>query len=115
MVLAPQTPVGNRERFRERSWNRSRARIDILASRSKLHHRADKVVMASILGGEKRLLATPRNLGKGVVEEGLIAREDWTQLELVTCVELGPLLLKVEGMLCTTKGRQGWNSDFGSG
>ena len=102
--MAPQTPVGRRERFRERSRNRSRARIYILALRSKLRHRVDKVKMASRLGGEKLLLATLRNLGKGVVKERLIVREDGTQLELVTCVELGPLLPKVQGMLCTTKG-----------
>ena len=45
--------------------------IDILARRSKLRHRVDKVKMASRLGGEKLLLATPRNLGKGVVKERL--------------------------------------------
>ena len=93
--MAPQTPVGRRERFRERSRNRSRARIYILALRSKLRHRVDKVKMASRLGGEKLLLATLRNLGKGVVKERLIAREDGTQLKLVTGVKLGPLLHKV--------------------
>ena len=58
--------------------------------------------MASRLVGKKLLLATPRNLSKGVVEEGLIAREDGTQLEPVAGVELGPLLPKMKGMLCTT-------------
>ena len=44
-------------------------------------------------------LATQLNLGKGVVKEGLMAREDGAKLELVTGVELGSLLAQLECML----------------
>ena len=60
--------------------------------------------MASRLCGESLLLATLSNLSLGVGNEGLVAREDGAQLELVACVQLGTLLAKFECMLGAFQG-----------
>ena len=99
MVLAPQASVGRRERLRDRGRKRNWAKVDVLASRSKSLHRGDKVKMVNSLSSRSLLLATQLNLGKGVVKEGLMAREDGAKLELVTGVELGSLLAQLECML----------------
>ena len=99
MVLAPQASVGRRERLRDRGRKRNWAKVDVLASRSKSLHRGDKVKMVNRLSCRSLLLATQLNLGKGVVKEGLMAREDGAKLELVTGVELGSLLAQLECML----------------
>ena len=60
--------------------------------------------MASRLCIKSFLLATQLNLGKGVVNEGLIGGEDGAALELVGGVELGALLAKLESLLSASKG-----------
>ena len=55
--------------------------------------------MASRLCGERLLLATLSNLSLGVGNEGLVAREDGAQLELMASVEFCALLAKLECML----------------
>ena len=72
MLLAPQASVGRRERFRDRSRKRNWARVDVLASRSKFCHSVDEVKMAHRRSRRSLLLATPRNLSKSVVNEGLM-------------------------------------------
>ena len=95
MVLAPQASVGRRERLRDRSRKRNRPQVDVLASRGKFLHCGDKVKMVIRLRSRSLLLATQLNLGKGVVKEGLMAREDRAKLELVTGVQLGALLAQL--------------------
>ena len=55
--------------------------------------------MASRLFGESMLLTTLRDFGLGVGNEGLVAREDGAQLELMASVEFCALLAKLECML----------------
>ena len=59
--------------------------------------------MASRLCSENLLLATPLDLSESIVKERLMAREDGAKLELVGCVQLGSLLLKVKGMAGASK------------
>ena len=60
--------------------------------------------MASRLFDESLLLTTLSDFGFGVGNEGLVAREDGAKLELVACVQPGPLLAKLESMLRAGQG-----------
>ena len=103
-VLSPQTSVGRRLRFRTWGWCRYRALTDVPSSRSKAFKGSQEREVASRLCGESLLLATLSNLSLGVGNEGHVAGEDGSQLELVASVEFGALLAKLESMLRAGQG-----------
>ena len=60
--------------------------------------------MVNRLSSSSLLVATQLNLGKGVVKEGLMRGKDGAKSELVSCVQLGPLMAKLKCMLSSSKG-----------
>ena len=100
----PYTSVGRWWTFGTWRWHRYRALVYISSIRSKAFEGSQERKVASRLCGERLLLATLGNLSFGVGNEGHVAGEDGSQLELVASVEFGALLAKLDCMLRVGQG-----------